>query len=347
MKAAYKDDMIKGPGFGVIEFKEALFPAAPWRISLQRASDQKFLTAQGNGHWAGESISIPLEGNLNEDGTVLELFIGPPIVDSLDTQQPYRVTLSGADGESLRAPFRPLAITFSQREGLDNTARAKIKEQAPQKPQAPSTEKKITEAAQSSEIKPSTPGPEEKKPEIIQLEKTAPAQGSKAKRWLPIILALLIIGAALAWFIPKFMNNERGQSAQQSKPPTHVESAEAQVKKFFSQASPTAQGALALAEKLPKTDSASQDALYRLYYFAAEKNDSKAFLPYGNCLNPAMSAWGTIRKNAPDAMKAYEQALKANPEAAQKAIDDLMNWLNKEAAAGNSEAAAWLGQLKK
>lgn len=354
MKATYKDDEKKGPGYGFVTFSEDLFPAPPWKISLQRASDKKFLTKQG--HWAGESVFIPLDGKLNEDGSLLELYLEPPIVDSLDTQQQYRINLAGADGISLRAPFRPLSITFSQMEGLDNTARAKIEEQVPQKPQASDPEKKNNESDQAAEVKAATPelkpsspppAPEEKSPEPLTMEESTTARGGKAKIWLPILLAMLIIGAALAWLIPKFMTNESDQTAKQSSPQTQVESAEAQVKKFFSQASPSPQAALALAEKLPKTNSADQDALYRLYYFAVEKNAAQAFLPYANCLNPAMPTWGTIRKNAPDAMKAYEEALKSNPEAAQKAIEELMAWLNKEAAAGNTEAATWLEQIKK
>lgn len=353
MKAEYKNDTNKGPGYGLIIFTESLFPSEPWMVALQRSSDGKFLVEGGNGQWVGESAFFPLQGTVNEDGSSLELFLDPPVIDSLDQQEQYRISLKGSDGEPQRARLKMNPIAFSRADRLDNTAQMRRKEK---KLAPPETDKEIrTEAntKKTGEVPPqSAPAQDVGTAAPENLEMARPpepaAKGSKMQLW--ILLALLVAGTLLGFFLLKSNPEKNADLPEQSAPKQDqkkAESAEDQVRKFFSQNSPTAQGALALAKSLPKTNLADQDAVYRLYYYAVGNNDPNAFLPYGDCLNPALPKWGSISKNAPDAMEAYEKAKQSNPEAAQKAIDDMLAWLEKQAAEGNAEAQEWLGKIKK
>lgn len=337
MKARYKDDSEKGPGYGYLIFSEFLPPSGPWSVALQRSYDQNFLAQDGK--WIGELSYIPLQGELAEDGTGVALSIDPVIVDALDPQQQYRVSIKGSEGEEPQTTRLHIQdISFSRDERLDNTAR---KAPTPVEKAAPKPADNIKE----KEINP----PEPEKPEI-QLEtpkpQTPPAQ---KKRWPLVALALLVMAGLLGWVLVSVFSGNEEQTAGPTSvpPPKQEESVEAQVRKFFSQDAPNAATALTLADKLSKTSPADQDAVYRLYYFAVENNDPQAFIPYADCLNPAMPAWGTIHKNAPEAAQFYQKAAQTNPEAAKKALENMLTWLDKQAASGNAEAKNWLEQLKK
>lgn len=357
MKAIYKDKE-KSPGSGFLVFSGELFPSPPWRISLQRALDHKFLA--GGGKWVGESVFLPLEGELKENGT-LELAVDQQIVDSLNLLEKYQVVLKGSDGQDLKARLKVNAVTFSREERRDNTARAREEEPRPQNSRpAPSTSR--------AEEKPK-PGVEAAPPAAPSAGESLPMPepGRDAKssswRWLAFLF-IAAVGALLAWILLKSPSDSETSPAGQSAPtqaspapktetPRPIGKADAPksarqlVKEFFSQPEPAPHAALNLAETLPKASPEEQDAIYRLYYFAYENGDQEAALSYGNCLNPALPQWGTIKKNAPDAMQAYEKAESINPEAAQKARDGLLAWLESQAAKGDAQAGEWLNAIKK
>lgn len=357
MKAIYKDKE-KSPGSGFFIFSGELFPSPPWRISLQRALDHKFLA--GGGKWVGESVFLPLDGELKENGS-LELAVDPKIVDSLNLLEKYQVTLKGSEGQDLKARLKVGAITFSREERRDNTARARKEEPRPEnlKP-APPAGKVKDKPEPAGEAAPSL---EPSDGESLRLPE--PERKAKSRSWLWLaFLFIAAVGALLAWILWKNPpDSETGPVSQSAPKPTNQEpkielpkpigkgeapkSAGQLVKEFFSQPEPAPHAALNLAAALPKASAEEQDAIYRLYYFAYENGDQEAAMSYGNCLNPALPQWGTIKKNAPDAMQAYEKAENLNPEAAQKARADLLAWLEDQAAKGDAQAERWLNEIKK
>lgn len=337
MKAEYKDKE-GSPGRGYFSFSGSLFPSPPWSVSLRRSSDQNFLAPGGK--WAGESVFIPLEGK--DSGEALELELGPEIVESLSPQDQYKITLRGGDGEDLTARLKIGSITFSRGAERDNTARVLQREEAGR---AAGQELPPREEKTETPPPPPPPAPEEE----LRMEGAPGPEGkSRSKPWLAIALAALVITGGLAFLLWKFLGDKTPEALPESPPAQEsAKSVEDSVKEFFAGPSPEPRAALNLAQTLKITGPKDQDAIYRLYYFAAENNDPEACIPYGNCLNPALPQWGTIKKSAPDAMKAYERAAELNPDAARKAQEELMAWLRQKAGDGDRRAAEWLQEIEK
>lgn len=360
MNLSYRDNKALGPGNGILEFSEGLPPPGPWSISILRASDQKYATAQKGNPWVGETFFVPLEGHATDNGT-LELFIGPDIVDTLDQQEQYKVTVKGEDGETASARLKLGTITRSRGHALGNMA-----QNTP-----PATEKTLNSAIQPAPVaEPEvTPLPELPTPQP-QASKESAATGKKTAA--RILLLALLVALCGAWFIFDYLhkNNEEaaattqqatsGAEAAASTPPKMSaegsssqqrtsQSAEEQVRQFFvnaqgGKASPAS--AAALAARLPKNDKSDQDAVYRLYYFAAENGEPAALMEYAACLDPAKPQWGSIDKDAPLALEVYKKAATANMAGAAEAQQALLAWLQSEAQNGNSKAIKWLEQLK-
>lgn len=122
-------------------------------------------------------------------------------------------------------------------------------------------------------------------------------------------------------------------------------SADERVKAFFSGPDRSPAGATQLARELPKESPADQDAVYRLWSYAADKGEPGALMDYAACLDPAKPQWGSIGKDALAAWENYEKAKTGNPAAAEEAQQNLKVWLEREAASGNEEARDWLRRL--
>ena len=129
-------------------------------------------------------------------------------------------------------------------------------------------------------------------------------------------------------------------------PPPVVLSVEEQVRAFFAGSERTAARAVTLAQELAHTSPAEQDAVFRLYYFAAEQGENRILLDYAACFDPAMPAWGSIHKDAIEANRLYEKAKTSLPEAEERQ-KQLKQWLEQASAGGDAQAKAWLLQLSK
>lgn len=350
MKISYSDDTRRGAGHGILTCRDADFPAGAWSLALLRASDQASLAADGNGGslWAGETRFLPVETE-PEPGGGLAVLLGPDVVDALDPLEQYLVTLKPEQGEPLKARLQVRGITYSPDGALDNTgarAAAPAVAATPQPPADPPAEPAAPET-------PLTLPPE-----------TPPA----ARRFSPVLVAVLVAallaGGLGAWrfFAAKAKEETaalsggetasapaaRSGAASGSSLPATPRTAEEQVRAFFSGPDVTAAAALKLAAELPKATPAEQDAVYRLYYFAAENEAPGAFLPYAACLDPAAPRWGSIDKDAAAAYAAYAKAAASDAKAAKAALEAqtrLRAWLDREAAAGNARARAWLQEL--
>lgn len=334
MKVAYTQG--NESGFGELVFSEELFPDGPWQIAIERGSDRQFLSRSQNHPWTGEINFQQLDCTGKENGS-LAFAVGPEIVDELDPQEAYRVKLKGASGEPLSAVLRIGTINHSPAGTLKNTARPELKAKPAQK----TAQKPAPERAQPD------PEPERAKqpeaPELLDLAAKRP-EPKRGRKYLQIAMLLVLIAACAAWYWldPRKNAQEAEPSVVAAAP---VASAEEQVRQFFRGGTATPGHALALAERLPKTTAADQDAVYRLYYYAAENNEPGAALLYGACLDPAQPAWGSIEKNAPAAWRAYKKAHDQDKAAAT--MTAMRGWLEDQSRAGNAQAAKWLREIEK
>lgn len=351
MKAAYRET--DKPGYGKLVFSEDMLPDGPWQISIQRASDRKFLTGKGANPWVSETYYLELEGRPEADGS-LAIPVGPNLVDRLDQQENYRINLRGENGEPLKARLHIAGISYSPGGSLDNTAdvhdqpsgeesvqpepapTVSAEPIAPPAPQMPEPGSTVSDSDAASPEK--TVEPQEEKPERLDLDAPAEANAQESKVWRWVILALLILGC-LAWYFidPRF---EKQSDEEAPAPQASIAS---QVQEFFKNPDRSPSAALTLAEQMKPDIPEEQDAVYRLYYFAAENGDANALLAYGECLDPSLPPWGTIIKDAIAAFRAYQKS--PQKEEAEKAMDRLHAWLEDQAKSGNEQAKEWLEQI--
>lgn len=184
--------------------------------------------------------------------------------------------------------------------------------------------------------------------------------------WILLLILLLGGGAAGGWYYytnyyaksdepaeteePKETASADEPAKEQpaaEQPPAAAapaQSAEEQTRLFFNGRNLTAEEALALAARLPRTTATDQDAIYRLYYFASEQNDPAGIMAYATCLDPSGPAWGSIQKDGALAYEAYEKAAQKGVANAAEAAQKLKSWL-ESAAATDAQAKIWLRQI--
>lgn len=116
--------------------------------------------------------------------------------------------------------------------------------------------------------------------------------------------------------------------------------AKGRVAAFFSgERSPEA--AMKLAGELDATTVEQQDALFRLYYYAASEDYPEGAKRYAECLDPSLPAWGTIGKDGAEAWYYYGKS--PNGESARAA---LRAWAEQAAQKGDYQATEWLRKMK-
>lgn len=116
--------------------------------------------------------------------------------------------------------------------------------------------------------------------------------------------------------------------------------AKSRVAAFFSgERSPEA--AMKLAGELDATTVEQQDALFRLYYYAASEDYPEGAKRYAECLDPSLPAWGTIGKDGAEAWYYYGKA--PNGESSRAS---LRAWAEQAAQKGDYQATEWLRKMK-
>lgn len=101
------------------------------------------------------------------------------------------------------------------------------------------------------------------------------------------------------------------------------------------------EAAMRLAADLDTETSEQQDAVFRLYYYAAEQDHPQGAVRYAECLDPSRPAWGTVKKDGAEAWYYYGKS----PEG-ENARRELKAWAEQAARNGDAAAAGWLKEME-
>ncbi|MBQ7584945.1 MAG: hypothetical protein IJU40_01685 [Desulfovibrionaceae bacterium] len=356
MEVKYSNNPSLGPGHGYFIVKGEILPTSSYEISLQRSVDKHYLNAKGE--WQEADVSLKLNGTQKVD-TSLYLELNPTLVNALSSEDNYLLSLLNLplDAKVKKARFRVQEVNYSTEEALNHSVIPVSKKEV-------LLEKK-GEVLESEESQ--TP---------LNLEASPEQMKPKKPLWLILLLGALLLGllAYVLWdkffkpkepepkedvpiettlpqeevkesLKPKEEEKEKPkQNEELSKPKSEtIISLEEQVQQFFKGQERTSSNAVKLAKELKPQNTAEQDAVFRLYYFASEQGETQLLLDYASCLDPSKPKWGTIEKNALEAHRIYT---KANTKEAKQALEAMLAWLMAEKEKGNPEAKAWLAKFK-
>lgn len=349
MNIAYEDDKLSGGGHGTLIFTEIPPACKPASFAIMRASDHQFAAGKSK-MWVGEKVFLPISQKPGPDGR-LQVAIGPGLVDSLDIRETYAVYLKDQNGAEQRGRLQIKQIAYSPAAPLDNTGSSREELQAEE--MAPHKTSIVLEKdeAEKAPPEPAAPPADDKidMPEAREEKKA----GTRVWRW--IILLLLLLGC-VAWFLLDPRKDEPAApektAREEPKSPVKIEEPQKQPPQDdkprirFDGKEITAAEAVELSRNMPRATKAQQDAIYRLYYFAARYDEPTVLLDYGACLDPSKPDWGTIGKDAVLAYEAYSKARAKYPQEAQRAMQDLVRWLEENAPRDN-QAKIWLGDISR
>ena len=113
------------------------------------------------------------------------------------------------------------------------------------------------------------------------------------------------------------------------------------VAEFLKSETKDSESAMELAEDLDPQTAHDQDLIFKLYYFAAMRDNEKGSLRYAECLDPSKPAWGSIEK---DPVEAWEYYGKSSDGISMR--QNMKDLVEREANNGNSQAKKWLKKLK-
>lgn len=345
MNIAYENDTARGRGHGILRLTDINAIAADnARFSLCRAADMCFLSKHG---WHNAEDFHTPQSCMMHNGALL-LYIGPDIVDQLHVNENYRLTLILPDGQSARAVLAIESIHYSLAGQKGN---AHMYAESP-----------------AQEVTPEVAPALKSEPETDVVSMPEPVIRTRTQSLWPVILGICVLGilGGAWWYMlqqsepePKALSQQEAKPEPASKTETPllsaspVLSAREQVRAFFA-SSPVADVAIALAKKLPAHTAEEQDALYRLYYFAAgEKNPAakaEALPILAQAVDPSTPAWGSIAKDAAEAWSNYQKMLTTadakTASTAKERMDALHTWLTTQASKGNAKAALWLERIE-
>lgn len=375
MNVTYQDNPEAGQGNGYLIFSGAAFSDGPWEAAVQVPSSQEYLTGK-KGKWIGDETFIPLEGEALSDGSI-RLRVGSNIVDSLGRREKYRVKLKSVDGgEPLSGRLTIENITYSPVDRLDNTAKASDIDGEEEKRRARAAEEeklaklqeqeRLAKEAEALRAEREAREKENRAAETLSSESArgpgdAPPSEKSGKKTMALIAALIValIAAGIGGYFLYRNFAEEGDApvAETPKSSPAAEPAESpkaepsvaikdRVNGFFAETGFTPKKAMDLARSLSPETPADQDALYRLYNYAGEKDEPSALIVYGECFDPSKPQWGTIGKDGFVAWGIYEKAKKANVAGADEAISKLIKWLEDAAEKGDRAAADQLRQIR-
>ncbi|MDR1396302.1 MAG: hypothetical protein LBJ14_00990 [Desulfarculales bacterium] len=329
MKVIYSNHTPPQPGYGIFRLSEVAEPrpgSGRLQFMLKRSSDQKNLSAGG---WQEAEIFLEPLGVTEQEG-VLDLQIGPEIVDALDMREVYRFYLNrpGAS-RPLSAVLRVTDLLYSP---LNSTAAIKAPPPAP----APSLslpapgEEPLrmdqTPAAAAKALPQEEPSPPENicySEEARPCSPPAPPRGrilTNKKRLAAALAALLLLlsgGGSLYYFL--------GRESVPPVPPLQ------QAYQHLTRENPDPEAGLQLALTLRQEDSPdAYDAAFLLFEDAAHKNNAQAMIFMGEYYDPLDDQPnGSIIKDSEQAFAWYGRALQAGEKNAETKLDALRKWMDE------------------
>jgi hypothetical protein len=364
VKIIYANDKDRGPGHGILTISQtrlALLPLEGCRFTVLRAGDKRCLVPGG---WQeAETPLTPLA--LAQDGDV-RLYVGAEVVDLLDEQEVYRVTLIAPDGERDAGTLELRGLVYSPLAGDGNLVG--FREPAATAKPAVAPPKPEPEAV----APPPPPGPQpgtepEPKPEtIIDPDPRLDPRGSARKRRFLLLAGLLVLLllSGLAWYFffhgqGKAPAEAPGTEAAATRPeapsaapapePTAAPKAEApplERARAFLRDKGTPDKALDLSRTMPESPD-GRDAAFLLLESAAEAGLGEAMTALARFYDPTDTApGGTIQKDAEQAWLWYAKAKAAGQAEAGRRLDALAAWLRQEADKGDARARELLGRLR-
>ncbi|MBQ9406664.1 MAG: hypothetical protein IJU37_08035 [Desulfovibrio sp.] len=101
------------------------------------------------------------------------------------------------------------------------------------------------------------------------------------------------------------------------------------------------EGAMQLAGELATDTPEQQDAVFRLYYYAAEQDHAEGALKCAQCLDPSRPAWGSIKKDAAEAWYYYGKHADG-----KDARERMKAWVQEAANKGDVNARQWMQAMQ-
>jgi hypothetical protein len=358
------------------------FIIRPWKdvsnnvkltFTLMRASDQKYLGIKG---WQESQAEMNAPDIFVEQDS-LYIALGPHIVDQLDMQENYRVTLAD---HGLKAGSMTLShirgIKYSSRRGSGHiqrptaeyaesehtsnlpgggkTERATQGGGAPFSAAPPSSSPQTEACAPGKQVTPAATDEDAGNAgRQSGLSDTADKKQSHRKALLSGVFCLLLISAGGAFFVMK-ENTGTSQLTPETSVPKQPETSapkqrEASTPKRRAAehlaGNPSPESSVRLGRELyGEPDGA--DAAFILFDDAASKGNVDAMLETGDFYSPAVTReHGTIKKDPFMAFEHYSNAAKAAAPDAAERLSRLKQWADEEARRGSSSAKALLEQF--
>jgi LSD1 subclass zinc finger protein len=127
--------------------------------------------------------------------------------------------------------------------------------------------------------------------------------------------------------------------------PTPPLPARQRVRQYLQEKNVSPEGAMALFRTIIQSPESSapetQDALYRLLYYASLNGNVEATLTLARYADPTQAKFGSISKDAYEAWRRYKAVVNQRPDVVQD-MQALKSWLESEASKGNEQARKWI-----
>lgn len=354
MRAIITPDPQRGAGHARIQLEDCSALAGN-AFTLRRGSDMKYLAASG---WQESEYSLAPDAVDSAGGCVL-LFVGPAVVDQLDTLSAYQL---GVDGRRYGVEIQQLVYSREHGNGgaMPDMPPAAVSAPAPEPEPVPQPEPEpapLPEPAPAPEPAPQ-PAPEPG-PQTLPVQDIPPRPKSRLLPILLLLLLLLAAAGAAAWY---FLVHQRPDApvppvpAQQesapaapapaapSSTPTALETAR---KHLRGAADPAASLALAKPLRTPEASPEDSDAAFLLLEDAAQKGNAEAMWLVGQFYDPAAGLpRGSIPADMSLARQWYEKAKAAGVTQAEASLKALRAHVEAAAAKGDMEAKMLLQSWK-
>lgn len=366
MATILRTDSERGPGYARIclDAGSSPLPSMPQgcAFTLQRASDALFLAHNG---WQESQTELTPDALTRQD-SVLELRVGPDVVDNLDILNTYRIHLRHTTLPPTVIQIESLDYSpLKGKEGLHIAAPVAAPVlppvvEAPPAQEPVLEETVVEEPVAAKSLEPSPP------PLTMAIEEAHPA-GKKNTFWV-LLLLLLVAGAGAAAGLYWYNQHLAKPVAQESPasppalPPASPEAPKtaeapaaplsplAQARQHL-QGSGDATKSLDLARQLqtgqsaessadPAMQSQRADAVFLLLEDAAQKGQGEAMILLARYFDPVDKApKGSIQSDPQQALQWYTAARAAGQaSAADSGINGLRQWASTAAAAGDTSA---------